>query len=192
MVADAAVAPVRITHSPGRTAAAPAHRPAAVARPTAAFGRPPARACVWALGIAAAVALTDIGAGMWVTRHVPPAVRRPKGLVQLTRVLNRGASFGLGARHPAVVLTLGLFGVAAVGWWLAHGRSVGELVAVAVLLGGAAANLTERIATGAVFDWIHVWGYPASFNPADLCVRGGVIAAVLVRWWHSRQSTSRV
>jgi lipoprotein signal peptidase len=37
-----------------------------------------------------------------------------------------------------------------------------------VVLGGALASLSDRLADGSVTDWVHVWGYPAAFNPADV------------------------
>lgn len=159
--------------------------------PAAASLRRARRPWVWPFGVAAAVAFADIGSRVWATRYVPPAGRSAGGAVQLSRVLNRGASFGLGERHPTLVAAAGVLGVAAVGWWLARARSAGERAAVAVLLGGAVANLGERLATGAVTDWIHLWGYPATFNPADVCIRGGVIAAVLLRWRHARRQAGQ-
>ena len=178
---------MRPGRSPGRVAVAPARRrsPSAPA-PSAASRRRPVRGLVWAFGIAAAVALADIGSGVWAREHVPPALRPAGGVVRLTRLANHGASLGLGANHPTLVMAVSLVGVAAVGWWVLRARTAGESVAVAIVLGGAVANLGERVATGAVTDWIHVWAYPATFNPADVCIRGGIITAVLLRWRYNR------
>ncbi len=55
---------------------------------------------------------------------------------------------------------------------------------LAAILGGAAGNLADRLlrspgfGRGAVVDWIHLAGYPATFNVADLAIRLGAIGAL--------------
>jgi signal peptidase II len=50
--------------------------------------------------------------------------------------------------------------------------------------GGAAGNLADRLlrspgfGRGAVVDWIHLAGYPATFNVADVAIRLGAIGAL--------------
>jgi signal peptidase II len=107
----------------------------------------------------------------------------PTALVQVRHVTNAGATLGLGAQHPAIVLGLGLAATTVVVWWLARVTGTVERVAVAVLLGGAVGNLVDRVMNGAVTDWIHVAWYPAPFNLADVAIRGGALVAVAAHVW---------
>ena len=53
-----------------------------------------------------------------------------------------------------------------------------------LLVGGATANLTDRIISGAVHDWLRV-GH-VDLNLADLCVLAGAVGLMVVvsqRWW---------
>ena len=106
-------------------------------------------------------------------RNVFPAV-------DLVHVRNEGIAFGIlgGSRTWLVVLVV----VAALGgllvffalnvdrrWaWLATG----------LLLGGAAGNIIDRLAGGAVLDWVKLPHWPA-FNLADVAITAGVVALVV-------------
>ena len=54
------------------------------------------------------------------------------------------------------------------------------------MFGGAAGNLADRFfrapgfGRGAVIDWIHIPGYSPAFNVADLAIRAGALAAILI------------
>ncbi len=75
-------------------------------------------------------------------------------------------------------------GVLAVCWWLWTASTTGQRVCAAIVLGGAAGNLLDRLQHGAVTDWIRVAPYPPYFNLADLAIRGGLIAAALLAASH--------
>jgi signal peptidase II len=55
-------------------------------------------------------------------------------------------------------------------------RSIGWAVLFGMLLGGTLGNLTDRFfrepsfGLGHVVDFIHVWGFPAIFNIADIFI----------------------
>jgi signal peptidase II len=107
------------------------------------------------------------------------------GTVSVRLVRNTGASFGIGAGHP-LVITLTAAAVLAVALvLLAHARSRVVAVSLAVVVGCAAGNLADRLfrgpgpGRGAVVDWIHVVGYPATFNMADVAIRLGAVCAVI-------------
>lgn len=107
------------------------------------------------------------------------------GMVSVRLVRNTGASFGIGAGHP-LVITLTAAAVLAVALvLLARARSRVVAVSLAVVVGGAAGNLADRLfrgpglGRGAVVDWIHVVGYPATFNVADVAIRLGAVCAVI-------------
>jgi signal peptidase II len=107
------------------------------------------------------------------------------GLVSVRLVRNTGASFGIGAGHP-LVITLTASAVLVVALiLLARARSRAVAVSLAAVVGGAAGNLADRLVRGpglgrgAVVDWIHVAGYPATFNLADVAIRFGAVCAIL-------------
>jgi signal peptidase II len=130
---------------------------------------------------AVTVAAADLAAKAWAGQHVGRGPGEAIGIVQLRLARNSGASFGVGAHHPAVVIVGGLVSVSALAWWLSRARSVAERTTLAVALGGALGNLVERTVHGAVTDWLHVWPYPATFNLADVAVRAGHVAAAVCR-----------
>lgn len=106
------------------------------------------------------------------------------GPVSVRVVRNTGASFGIGAGHPVVVVGSSVMVIAVVAVLLARVRSRPAALFLAVVLGGALGNLADRLlrspglGRGAVVDWIHVAGYPATFNLADVAIRAGAVAAV--------------
>jgi signal peptidase II len=108
------------------------------------------------------------------------------GLVSVRVVRNTGASFGIGAGHPALVVASSVAVIAVVAVLLARTRSQPAVLFLAVVLGGALGNLADRIfrapgpGRGAVVDWIHVAGYPATFNLADVAIRAGAVGAAAV------------
>ena len=140
-----------------------------------------------ALVLAGCVLAADLVSKAWALRQLPSDSSTSTAIVQLRHVTNRGASFGLGAQHPFVVVPA-LVATLAVGWWLAKADSAGERVAVGVVLGGALGNLIDRLANGAVTDWAGITWYPATFNLADVAIRGGAVAALVMREVHRRRT----
>jgi signal peptidase II len=114
-----------------------------------------------------------------------PSSNSGGGLVSVRLVRNTGASFGLGAGHPIVVVLTSVVVIAIVAVLLARTSSRAAALCLAAVLGGALGNLADRLfrapglGRGAVVDWIHVAFYPASFNLADLAIRVGVVGAVI-------------
>lgn len=101
---------------------------------------------------------------------------------------NAGVSFGLlgggggWQRWPLVVLTT-LIALALVGW-LARLRPTGEVgmkAALALVIGGAAGNIIDRVQHGAVTDFLQLhysgWYWP-TFNPADVGITLGAILLI--------------
>jgi len=127
------------------------------------------------------------------------------GPISVRLVRNTGASFGLGAGHPLVVLLVSLAVIAVVVWLMTRTPTAAIALLLAAVTGGAVGNVVDRLfrspgpGRGAVIDWIHVAGYPASFNVADIAIRAGAIGAAAVmlgaggRRWHwlsARRDTS--
>ena len=100
------------------------------------------------------------------------------GAIDLRLVYNDGVAFGLGGSIPPVLL-LGV--IAAVTLALAISVWRGALpagVPVALLLGGAIANLVDRAVGGSVVDMFDLGWWPA-FNIADVCIVVGVAGLLL-------------
>ncbi|MDR7482764.1 MAG: signal peptidase II [Armatimonadota bacterium] len=145
---------------------------------------PPARRAVWpgALFPAGLVALADqaIKAAVVTALPVGAAVPLLPGLLTLTHVQNRGVAFGLLPGVPPVVI--GLAAGLLVAWlvWTggrprgARGASAGG----ALMLGGTAGNLVDRLRWGYVVDYVdlHVWPV---FNLADAAIAVGGALLVL-------------
>lgn len=140
--------------------------------------------------VASAVAVTDLVTKAWAKQHLSNRLPAAGGIVRLVLARNRGVSFGLGTGHPAVIFAGVLISISAMTWWLTYARGHVERSAVAIALGGAVGNVIDRVAHGAVTDWLYVAPYPAAFNVADLAVRGGIAAAALCRLVQSLTATS--
>ena len=106
----------------------------------------------------------------------------------ITYTLNSGAAFSLFATLPPAVRGLMLDGLAAaavvvLGVLLARGaRPPVVSAAFALIMGGAAGNLLDRVVRGRVVDFIYVhyysWSYPV-FNIADSAITIGVAIILL-------------
>lgn len=107
------------------------------------------------------------------------------GAVSIRLVRNTGASFGIGTGHPLLITLTAAVVLAVALALLARARSLALALSLAAVTGGAAGNLTDRLlrgpgpGRGAVVDWIHVAGYPATFNLADAAIRLGALCAVI-------------
>ena len=111
------------------------------------------------------------------------------GMLDITHIRNEGAAFGIlnTADFPfktvviAVIATAALAGVGLYAASLAHHQLVAR-VGLALILGGAAGNLLDRIAVGSVVDFVdvywrsyHFW----AFNVADSAITVGVAIMML-------------
>jgi len=111
------------------------------------------------------------------------------GLVDFTHVLNSGAAFGFlnGVDFPfktvviAVIATAALSGVGVYAASLAHHQLIARL-GLALIIGGAAGNLIDRVVAGSVVDFVDVyWGVHHfwAFNVADSAISIGVAIMIL-------------
>ena len=95
------------------------------------------------------------------------------GPLQLRLVHNPGIAFGLGNAAPAWLIlsvTGAVASVLAVAAWRGH---FGSAVAAGLVLGGAVANLVDRLEAGTVVDMFDVGWWP-TFNVADIGITLGV------------------
>jgi len=86
--------------------------------------------------------------------------------------------------------------IAILAWYLVAGADVSARAAagLALLLGGATGNLTDRILHGGVTDFFEVWfgsyRYPA-FNVADSAITVGAILILFDVLFHTRETAKR-
>jgi signal peptidase II len=123
------------------------------------------------------------------------------GFLDLTRVHNTGAAFGMlnAVDFPMKTLVLSLVAFAALGgvaWYAATVPPTDRLarIGVAGVLGGAIGNLIDRASSGYVLDFVdayfgtwHFW----AFNVADAAITIGVIFMILDMLGLGRRSESR-
>jgi signal peptidase II len=122
------------------------------------------------------------------------------GLLDITHALNSGAAFGIlnGVDFPfktliiAVIATAALVGVGMYAASLAHHQLIARL-GLALIIGGAAGNLIDRVLAGSVVDFVdfywhgyHFW----AFNVADSAISVGVAIMILDMLGLNRRSTS--
>ena len=111
------------------------------------------------------------------------------GVLDFTHVRNSGAAFGILNTQDfpfktvviAVIATAALVGVGLYAASLAHHQLVAR-IGLAMIIGGAAGNLLDRIAVGSVVDFVdvywrtyHFW----AFNVADSAISVGVAIMML-------------
>jgi signal peptidase II len=111
------------------------------------------------------------------------------GVLSLTRVHNTGAAFGMlnGADFPYKTLVVGLIATAALSGLAIYAATLDagqrlSRLGLALIIGGAAGNLIDRIAYGYVLDFVdayygnwHFW----AFNVADAAITVGVALMIL-------------
>jgi signal peptidase II len=128
----------------------------------------------------------------WVQRALLPGESWPvvSGVFHLTRVHNPGAAFSLLQDYPQLLLWITAL---AFGAFLAYclKRHQEDWLAGALLLGGAAGNLLDRLQYGYVVDYFdfRLIHYPV-FNLADVCIVAGV-GLLLLRYAGFRLSYQR-
>jgi signal peptidase II len=116
--------------------------------------------------------------------HQLPSDGRDVGPLQLRLTFNPGAAFSLGADHPSLVLVVTsvlCLATVVAAWWAAARRPRLQLAGVASILGGAVANLTDRLDDGVVTDYLHSGWWP-TFNLPDVAIVTGSVLLVLAEF----------
>jgi signal peptidase II len=142
------------------------------------------------LWLTLAVVFADRATKAWFETQTPEGWRSEvmHNFIYLVHSRNPGIAFGIMADSASpwtrVALIVGSAAVIAIlAWMLVAGRSGGAVSAagIALLLGGATGNVTDRIVHGAVTDFFEMWlgtyRWPA-FNVADSAIAIG--AALLI------------
>jgi len=100
--------------------------------------------------------------------------------VNLVHVRNTGVAFSIFSDGGTLVLVFTLVALALlVGYFAMHPDRPWLWIPTGMLVGGAVGNLIDRIANGAVTDFIKLPHWPA-FNVADMSITFGVLALLWV------------
>ena len=133
--------------------------------------------------IAILIYVADQASKLLIVTNLRPYESIPEsGLIRLTYVTNSGSAFGLLQGQTMFLILVSIIGVMGVlFYYRANGRESALLrYSLALLLGGALGNLTDRLIRGAVVDFISVqmWGdfYFPTFNVADSALSVGLFA----------------
>jgi signal peptidase II len=150
--------------------------------------RPPKRLELW---LPLIIIATDQATKAMVRASVPlhDSVTVIPGVMDITHVLNSGAAFGIlnGVEFPfktvaiAVIAMAALIGVGMYAARISH-HQLSARVGLALIIGGAAGNLIDRVRSGSVVDFVdvywrahHFW----AFNVADSAISVGVTIMIL-------------
>jgi signal peptidase II len=138
--------------------------------------------------IALAVVVVDQIAKVGVLAHIDGSEVDSTPLapfLDLTLRLNRGISFSLFARDSAagqvVLLALTLAATGLLAWWLFRSRSTLAAAGLGLIIGGALGNAIDRIAHGAVVDYLDLHAFDRHFfvfNIADAAINIGVVVLI--------------
>ena len=129
------------------------------------------------LSLATAVIALDQLTKHLVRAFIDPGDTFPEGwAVRLVNVSNTGAAFGILQNQGAFLVITSLIGVAAILLYYLYPpfEHWPMTAALALVLGGAIGNLSDRIRLGKVTDFIDFPHYPA-FNVADSSIVVGVV-----------------
>jgi signal peptidase II len=136
--------------------------------------------------------LADQGSKLLVRTLLPhrETVTVIPGILDISPHENTGAAFGMleGWGYLLIIITLvAIFAIVK----LRMERSRSRLLAVSLglVLGGAFGNLIDRLAHGAVYDFIDVHRWPV-FNLADAAVTIGGLLLVIYWFFIPRQTSS--
>lgn len=124
-----------------------------------------------ALG-AAIVALLDLASKAAAVRYIEDPVELT-GFLSLTVVRNPGVAFGVGTALPTPLLLGVTIGVVLLLVWMIVAGHLQQRSASALILGGAVANIVDRVGDGSVLDVIDIGWWP-TFNLADVAIVTGV------------------
>jgi signal peptidase II len=119
--------------------------------------------------------------------------------VTFTVVWNKGISYGLFQQGTEfgrwALVAIALVSTVALGVWMARATNRLLTVSLGLILGGAIGNAIDRIAYGAVFDFVHLhvgeWSWYV-FNVADAAIVFGVVGLIWDAFVASRQQSRAV
>jgi signal peptidase II len=154
----------------------------------------------WLLLISALVFTADRLTKMWVVAHLPIGDAIPvfDHVLRISHWTNEGAAFSLfigwssasTVNHVLTAVNFLVAGGVLVALAMLGNRITLITVALALILGGATGNVHDRIAYGAVIDFIevHIFSYHwPDFNIADSSIVTGACLLFLDSMWPHRK-----
>jgi len=147
--------------------------------------------------VAAVVFAIDLASKLWVLDRLDLEVTGPIRLLpwlDLVLVWNRGVSYGLFQQDSDlgrwILVAVTLVATLALALWLTRTHSRVVAVALGLVVGGAIGNAVDRIAYGAVVDFVHFHVADFSwyvFNVADAAIVAGAGLIAIDALWGGRQ-----
>ena len=121
-----------------------------------------------------------------------PLSLEPKGMIEITSFFNLtwaencGISLSMFASCTATtrwtLVAVTALVAAAVAFWMTREQAKGDVIALAMILGGALGNIVDRVRLGYVVDYadLHIGDFRPFmiFNVADACITLGVLLLV--------------
>jgi len=126
-------------------------------------------------GVAAGVDLVTKALASWL---VPWDGIDLPGPLDLQLAHNPGVAFGIGGRAPTWVVLAATFALVALLATAAWRGTFASVLGAGLVLGGAVANLADRLQAGTVVDMLHLGWWP-TFNLADVWIACGAALLVL-------------
>lgn len=152
--------------------------------------------------VAGAVCALDVVSKVIVVASLPPSrpVVLAGGLITLHLYRNPGAAFGIGPSYTVIYALIEAGVLMAILRVSGRLRSWPWALALGLLLGGAAGNLSDRLfrspgpLRGFVVDWIQLPYFPATFNIADSAITIGAAVLILagIRGWRLDGTSTRL
>ncbi len=147
--------------------------------------------------LALIVAMLDQATKLWLLFAYDLAAKSPVRVLpffDLVLTWNRGISYGLfqqdGPVGQWVLLGFKIVAVAFLWIWLARATTRLTALALGLIIGGAIGNGIDRMAYGAVVDFVHLHGHAAGvnfswyvFNLADTAIVAGVAVLLYESLW---------
>lgn len=128
-------------------------------------------------GLALGIAALDLTSKQVAVNQLAVPAHLPLG-VDLELTYNSGLAFGVLSNFPpGAVLALVVSVAVVLALAVVRGSSQASPVALALILGGAIANLIDRAGDGRVTDFIDPGDWPA-FNLADVAITAGAVLLV--------------
>ena len=151
------------------------------------------------LAIAAVTFVLDQATKLYTLFVIDLPLREPIRLapfLDLIVVWNRGISYGLFQQHTEfgrwMLILVSIIASLALSIWIRRTASRWLAASLALIVGGALGNVVDRLAYGAVFDFIHFhvgrWSWYV-FNVADAAIVAGVVGLLYDSFVLDRQRT---
>lgn len=150
--------------------------------------RAPIRPYPLAVTIAVASVVVDAVTKRWASSTFTAEPVQVLGdFLRVRFVENTGAAFSMFQGAGPFFGLAAAVAIVAVFWFLRNARNRWEVVGLALVMGGAAGNLVDRIfrgdgfLDGPVIDWIDLWRIP-TFNIADASITIAVVVLLIGSW----------